>query len=227
MLHLCPCSTWDSSHWMPSFPSWLHLPTHCSFPSPPAPLQAAVLGLQLLWGYPWAAAFKPHPLLHCRLLCGCTGRSALHSARGLQPAPLLGCREILLCAWSSSCPLALILVPAELLLSQNCCCTAVFFSSNLLSQEHAQHRSWLSKTNSCICSGFSLNVHCIFYAYTDDKTSSLNTDIHPLQQRPCIFISQTRKMQGCFFAKRVIGQILWLVHSSLTSGPSLESYTSS
>lgn len=65
------------------------LPTGCSSPSPPAPPQAAFLGLQLWPGlllreYPWAAAFRPHTLLHRELLCGCTGRSALHGAHGLQ-----------------------------------------------------------------------------------------------------------------------------------------------
>jgi len=41
------------------------------------------LGL-LLWGYPRAAAFRPHPLLHHRLLQGCMWTSALQGAHGLQ-----------------------------------------------------------------------------------------------------------------------------------------------
>lgn len=83
-------------------------PIGCSFSSPSAP--------------PQAAAFRPHPFLHCcSTWCQWVAGDSL-----LLHGPLLGCREIFLCLELSSCPLSLILVPAELLLSHSYCCTAVF-----------------------------------------------------------------------------------------------------
>ena len=76
---------------------------------------AAALAWASSVGYPWAVAFRPHTLLYRGLLHGCTGRSALCGACGLQEdgmllhGPLLGCRELLLHAWSSSCPLCTVL----------------------------------------------------------------------------------------------------------------------
>ena len=108
-------------------------------PAPPgAPLAAASLG--------------PHPLLHHGLLHGCTWRSALPGAHGLQGdsllhhGPLLGCQELLLWAWSTSChPVALTLVAVRLflifsLLFLSCHCVADFPFS-LLSQRCNLHCS--------------------------------------------------------------------------------------
>ena len=117
-------------------------------PSAPAPLWAPLCVLQL---QPRAApvgvsmvcaSISPHPLLHCELLHGCTWRSVLCGAQGLQwdvllfCGPLLGCRELLLHAWSTSCPppaLALgaagTLLPHLSPLSPNCSCRAVSLPS--------------------------------------------------------------------------------------------------
>ena len=87
-------------------------------------------------------SFRPHPLLHRGLLCGCVGRSALRYSRGLQGdgllfcGPLQGCRELLLCAWNFSCTHLGACRAASLpfLPSPSCCCIAVFHFLNLLSQ---------------------------------------------------------------------------------------------
>jgi len=100
-------------------------PTVGSFTSPTAPPQTPPHGLKL-WPRSYCCRgctpFRPHPLLQCGLLHGCTWRCTPHNAPRLQGnsvllhGPLLDCRE--LCTWSTSCPpFALTLVDAELLLS--------------------------------------------------------------------------------------------------------------
>lgn len=95
-----------NSHWVCLFAKiYLADPqSSCCSPWAAAPSWAASVG------YPWAAAFRPCTLLYHRLLLyGCTGRSVLCGARGLQEdglllhGPLLGCRELLFRTWSSSC----------------------------------------------------------------------------------------------------------------------------
>ena len=108
-----------------------------------APPWAPLHGLQLTqvcssWGFLWTvASFRPHPLLHCGVLHGCSWRSAPYCAHGLQGA---ACSTTDL-SWASESFCSLPGTPPSVtlratqgcfslshfsLLSPSCCCTAAF-----------------------------------------------------------------------------------------------------
>ena len=108
----------------------------------------------LLWGPVGHTSFSPRPLLYHGLLHGCTWRSALCGAHGLQGhsllhhEPSLGCRE-LLCGWSTSS----LLTEATLQLSTT--------------QPLPRKPDAITEAQSCVCStpvslAPSCFAHCLF-----------------------------------------------------------------
>ena len=111
------------------------------------------------------ASFRPHPLLPHGLLHGCTWRSALCGAHGLQGdslflhGPPLGCKELLLHAWWNSCPLsALTLVSAG---------PFHIFHSSLsaaVAQQFSPFLNLLSQSTDIVTHSSGLTVVCHFWS---------------------------------------------------------------
>lgn len=127
-------------------------PLGSSSPRPPAPPRAPLRRLQLQPRSAYVGVsmgctpLRPHPLLHCGVLHGCSWRSAPYCAHGLQGAA----RSTTDLSWASESSLPGTPPSVTLratqgcfslshfsLLSPSCCCTAVLPFLNLLTLTHS------------------------------------------------------------------------------------------